>query len=67
MKLVLRSASQENVVIIDQTIPAHTKVIGEMDTYSAMTLLHEEAIYITSRDSIPSRKARLGRKEGIRT
>ncbi|MCM3316822.1 DEAD/DEAH box helicase [Rummeliibacillus stabekisii] len=42
----LRSASQENVVIIDQTIPAHTKVIGEMDRYSAMTLLHEEAIYL---------------------
>ncbi|QCR32201.1 DEAD/DEAH box helicase [Lysinibacillus sp. SGAir0095] len=42
----LRSASQENVVIIDQTIPAGTKVIGEMDTYSAMTLLHEEAIYL---------------------
>ena len=35
----LRSASQENVVIIDQSIPAQTKVIGEMDTYSAMTLL----------------------------
>ncbi|RHW39282.1 DEAD/DEAH box helicase [Lysinibacillus yapensis] len=42
----LRSASQENVVIIDMTIPAGTKVIGEMDTYSAMTLLHEEAIYL---------------------
>lgn len=42
----LRSAAGENVVIIDQTIPAGTKVIGEMDTYSAMTLLHEEAIYL---------------------
>ncbi|MFC4411325.1 DEAD/DEAH box helicase [Chungangia koreensis] len=42
----LRSASQENVVIIDQTIPKGTKVIGEMDRYSAMTLLHEEAIYL---------------------
>ncbi|AYC29422.1 DEAD/DEAH box helicase [Paenisporosarcina cavernae] len=42
----LRSATQENVVIIDQTIPAETKVIGEMDTYSAMTLLHDEAIYM---------------------
>lgn len=45
-EISLRSASQENVVIIDQTIPAGTKVIGEMDTYSAMTLLHEEAIYL---------------------
>lgn len=42
----LRSAAQENVVIIDKTIPTKTTVIGEMDTYSAMTLLHEEAIYI---------------------
>ena len=42
----LRSASQENVVIIDQSIPTKTHVIGEMDRYSAMTLLHEEAIYL---------------------
>lgn len=42
----LRSASQENVVIIDQTVPGNTQVIGEMDRFSAMTLLHEEAIYL---------------------
>ncbi|MED3553590.1 DEAD/DEAH box helicase [Cytobacillus praedii] len=42
----LRSASQENVVIIDQTDVANVKVIGEMDRFSAMTLLHEEAIYL---------------------
>ncbi|HLU23721.1 MAG TPA: DEAD/DEAH box helicase [Bacillaceae bacterium] len=42
----LRSASQENVVIIDQTETANVKVIGEMDTFSAMTLLHDEAIYL---------------------
>ncbi|MBT2582078.1 DEAD/DEAH box helicase [Planococcus sp. ISL-109] len=42
----LRSATQENVVIIDQSVPADTKVIGEMDRFSAMTLLHEEAIYL---------------------
>ncbi|MFF5995492.1 DEAD/DEAH box helicase [Lysinibacillus sp. KU-BSD001] len=41
----LRSAAGENVVIIDMTQPKN-KVIGEMDTYSAMTLLHEEAIYM---------------------
>ena len=45
-EISLRSAAQENVVIIDMTVPAGTRVIGEMDTYSAMTLLHEEAIYI---------------------
>lgn len=42
----LRSAAQENVVIIDKTKPKETTVIGEMDRFSAMTLLHEEAIYI---------------------
>lgn len=44
-EISLRSAAQENVIIIDITNPA-TRVIGEMDTYSAMTLLHEEAIYM---------------------
>ncbi|MDS9470855.1 DEAD/DEAH box helicase [Sporosarcina pasteurii] len=42
----LRSAAQENVVIIDRTTPKETTVIGEMDRFSALTLLHEEAIYI---------------------
>lgn len=42
----LRSASQENIVIIDQSNVANVKVIGEMDRFSAMTLLHEEAIYL---------------------
>lgn len=42
----LRSASQENVVIIDQSEKPNQKVIGEMDRFSAMTLLHDEAIYL---------------------
>ncbi|SFL74188.1 DEAD/DEAH box helicase [Salibacterium qingdaonense] len=42
----LRSASQENVVIIDQTQAGSAKVIGEMDRFSAMTLLHDNAIYL---------------------
>lgn len=42
----LRSASQENVVIIDQTNVAKPMIIGEMDRFSALTLLHEEAIYL---------------------
>lgn len=42
----LRSASQENVIIIDQSNVADVKVIGEMDRFSSMTLLHEEAIYL---------------------
>jgi DEAD/DEAH box helicase domain-containing protein len=42
----LRSASQENVIIIDQSDVSAVKVIGEMDQFSAMTLLHDEAIYL---------------------
>ncbi|PLR77183.1 ATP-dependent helicase [Bacillus sp. V3-13] len=42
----LRSASQENVVIVDQSVTADVKIIGEMDRFSAMTLLHDEAIYL---------------------
>lgn len=42
----LRSASQENVIIIDQTDISAVRVIGEMDRFSAMTLLHDEAIYL---------------------
>lgn len=40
----LRSAAQENIVIIDVT--NGSRVIGEVDRFSAMTLVHEEAIYI---------------------
>ena len=41
----LRSASNENFIIVDITEP-EPKVIGEMDRFSAPMLLHEEAIYI---------------------
>ncbi len=40
----LRSAAQENFVIIDQT-EGH-RVIGEVDRFGAPTLIHEEAIYL---------------------
>lgn len=40
----LRSAAQENFIIIDMT--SGNKVIGEVDRFSAPTLIHEEAIYI---------------------
>jgi DEAD/DEAH box helicase domain-containing protein len=40
----LRSAAQENVLIIDQT--EKNRVIGETDRFSALTTLHEQAIYI---------------------
>jgi DEAD/DEAH box helicase domain-containing protein len=45
-EISLRSAAQENVVIVDQTDIANVKIIGEMDRFSAMTLLHDEAIYM---------------------
>lgn len=42
----LRSASQENVVIVDITERGDEVVIGEMDRFSSLTLLHDEAIYL---------------------
>lgn len=33
-------------MIIDQSRREKAKVIGEMDRFSAMTLLHDEAIYL---------------------
>ncbi len=44
-EISLRSASSENVVIIDTTHP-HEQVIGEVDRFSAPMLVHEEAIYM---------------------
>ncbi|HEX5417309.1 MAG TPA: DEAD/DEAH box helicase [Chloroflexota bacterium] len=42
----LRSATVENVVIVDQTDPRNVQLIGEMDRPSAATMLHDEAIYL---------------------
>lgn len=42
----LRSAFDENFLIIDITDPAHHQVIGEMDRYTVPMLLHERAIYL---------------------
>ncbi|MBE3554024.1 MAG: DEAD/DEAH box helicase [Thermicanus sp.] len=43
-EISLRSAAQENFIIID--ITHGSRVIGEVDRFSAPTLIHEEAIYI---------------------
>ncbi|XEC92583.1 DEAD/DEAH box helicase [Paenibacillus tarimensis] len=40
----LRSAAQENFIIVDMT--EGSRVLGEVDRFSAPTLIHEEAIYI---------------------
>ena len=45
-EISLRSAAAENFVIIDISDPAHHRVIGEMDRFTAPMLLHENAIYM---------------------
>ena len=40
----LRAGAEQNVVIVDQGPPA--RIIGEIDRPSAMTLVHDEAIYV---------------------
>lgn len=42
----LRSASNENFVIIEITNKANPRVIGKMDRFTVPMLLHEEAIYL---------------------
>ena len=42
----LRSASNENFIIVDTSDPAHHRVIGEMDRFAAPMLLHDEAVYL---------------------
>ena len=42
----LRSAAEENFVIIDITDPARHRVVGEMDRFTVPMLLHENAIYM---------------------
>ncbi len=44
-EISLRVAAPENVLIID-TGPDRPRVIGEVDLFSAPTLVHEEAIYL---------------------
>ncbi|MFP4498997.1 MAG: DEAD/DEAH box helicase [Vulcanimicrobiota bacterium] len=41
----LRSAAEENFVIVDTTAPK-PRIIGEVDRFAAPMLLHEEAIYL---------------------
>ena len=45
-EISLRSAGDENFMIIDITNPAHHIIIGEMDRYTVPMLLHEQAIYL---------------------
>ena len=45
-EISLRSAKNENFVIIDISDPAHHRVVGEMDRFTVPMLLHENAIYM---------------------
>ena len=60
----LRSASNENVVIIDTT-NADNRVIGEMDHFTAPMLLHDEAIYIHEGVQYQVEKLDLPMHEGV--
>ncbi|PTX53892.1 DEAD/DEAH box helicase domain-containing protein [Melghirimyces profundicolus] len=42
----LRSAAQENFIVIDISETGNHRVLGEVDRFSAPTLIHEEAIYL---------------------
>ena len=45
-EISLRSAGDENFMIVDVTDPSNHKIIGEMDRYTVPMLLHEQAIYM---------------------
>ena len=45
-EISLRTAMTENFLIMDVTDPAHTRMVGEMDRFTAPMLLHENAIYL---------------------
>ena len=45
-EISLRSAGDENFMIVDITEPDNHVIIGEMDRYTVPMLLHEQAIYL---------------------
>jgi DEAD/DEAH box helicase domain-containing protein len=45
-EISLRTTAPENVVIIDSSGSPRPRVIGEVDLFSARTLVHENAIYL---------------------
>ena len=42
----LRSASDQNFVIVDISVPSQHRVLGEMDRFTVPMLLHQYAIYL---------------------
>lgn len=45
-EISLRSAGDENFLIVDISIPDSHRIIGEMDRFTVPMLLHEHAIYL---------------------
>ena len=45
-EMSLRTAMTENFIINDITDPAHPRIVGEMDRFTAPMLLHPNAIYM---------------------
>lgn len=45
-EMSLRTAMTENFMIMDISDPAHPRMVGEMDRFTAPMLLHENAIYL---------------------
>ncbi len=58
----LRSATSDNVVIIDETGGRH-QVIGEMDRISAREMLHDNAVYLHRGDQYVVRKLDLANRQ----
>jgi len=54
-QISMRGGAEKNIVIIDETGGANL-VIGEMDSYSAREMLHDEAIYLHRDEQYQVRK-----------
>ncbi len=60
----LRSVTSDNFVIVD--ITGQPEVIGEVDYPSALTTVHEKAIYLHGGQQYPRRASRLQRAQSLR-
>ena len=52
----LRSASSDDFAVIDNTRQSNPRVIGRVDNFSALTTLHQDAIYIHESDQYQVKK-----------
>jgi len=61
-KVPLRSFDENNYTIQDETDPSNVQVIGEVDEFSAYTLLHPQAIYMHNAETYFVHQLDLGKK-----